>query len=260
MTYEMTKKEWSMPYSHHHSHYEIYILLSGERTVEIGENVYQVKSGFATLFEGNISHRSTGNTDYTGICIHFSKAYLDTYFKSNVVSFYLSCFRNPFFFVPEAYCQRLLDWTEKGSWRGSDGYLLLAQILSDLNRFPKKYSEEETNEVLIKKNKYQGVSEIIEYIENSYTVIQTVSDIAKACGVSESYIHRIVKKHTSLTVKYYINNLRLRHAMHEIECTNKSFASIAKDCGFQNVCYFYRLFRQLYGVTPSQYKKENEKN
>lgn len=69
-----------MPYSHHHTNYEIYILLSGERLVTIGDITYRVKAGMASLFESNISHRSVGDTDYTGICIHFSKVYLEKYF------------------------------------------------------------------------------------------------------------------------------------------------------------------------------------
>ena len=74
------QKGWSMPYSHHHTNYEIYILLSGERLVTIGDITYRVKAGMANLFESNISHRSVGDTDYTGICIHFSKVYLEKYF------------------------------------------------------------------------------------------------------------------------------------------------------------------------------------
>lgn len=69
-----------MPYSHHHTNYEIYILLSGERLVTIGDITYRVKAGMASLFESNISHRSVGDTDYTGICIHFSKVYLENTF------------------------------------------------------------------------------------------------------------------------------------------------------------------------------------
>ena len=45
ISYEDTKKGWSMPYSHHHTNYEIYILLSGERLVTIGDITYRVKAG-----------------------------------------------------------------------------------------------------------------------------------------------------------------------------------------------------------------------
>ena len=101
ISYEDTKKGWSMPYSHHHTNYEIYILLSGERLVTIGDITYRVEAGMASLFESNISHRSVGDTDYTGICIHFSKAYLEKYFLPAVVSSYLTCFKTPIIFIPE---------------------------------------------------------------------------------------------------------------------------------------------------------------
>ena len=54
--YEDTKKGWSMPYSHHHTNYEIYILLSGERLVTIGDITYRVSvtqiiPGYASIFQ-----------------------------------------------------------------------------------------------------------------------------------------------------------------------------------------------------------------
>ena len=128
ISYEDTKKGWSMPYSHHHTNYEIYILLSGERLVTIGDITYRVKAGMASLFESNISHRSVGDTDYTGICIHFSKVYLEKYFLPAVVSSYLTCFKAPIIFIPEDYRQKLVDWNAASCCKSPTAYLLLAQM------------------------------------------------------------------------------------------------------------------------------------
>ena len=49
ISYEDTKKGWSMPYSHHHTNYEIYILLSGERLVTIGDITYRVETGMENM-------------------------------------------------------------------------------------------------------------------------------------------------------------------------------------------------------------------
>lgn len=114
-----------MPYSHHHTNYEIYILLSGERLVTIGDITYRVKAGMASLFESNISHRSVGDTDYTGICIHFSKVYLEKYFLPAVVSSYLTCFKAPIIFIPEDYRQKLVDWNAASCCKSPTAYLLL---------------------------------------------------------------------------------------------------------------------------------------
>ena len=104
-----------------------------------------------------------------------------------------------------------------------------------------------------------GHQRIINYIDANYTTLQNVSQIAECCGVSESYIHRIIKKNTSLTVKEYINKLRLRHAIHEMDCSNNSFAIISKACGFQNISYFYYLFKKNYGLTPTEYREQLKK-
>ena len=82
-----------MPYSHHHTNYEIYILLSGERLVTIGDITYRVKAGMASLFESNISHRSVGDTDYTGICIQF--------FQKSILKKYLFTCRS--IFLPDLF-------------------------------------------------------------------------------------------------------------------------------------------------------------
>ena len=139
ISYEDTKKGWSMPYSHHHTNYEIYILLSGERLVTIGDITYRVEAGMASLFESNISHRSVGDTDYTGICIHFSKTYLQKYFLPAVVSSYLTCFKAPIIFIPEDYRQKLVDWNAASCCKSPTAYLLLAQILTDLAAFRYQY-------------------------------------------------------------------------------------------------------------------------
>ena len=257
MSYEETKKGWSMPYSHHHTHYEIYILLSGERTVTIGNTTHLVKEGFACLFESNISHRIEGNTDYSGLCIHFSKQYLDRYFQPNIVSTYLTCFKTPIIFIPADYRKKLLTWNKAMSHTSESSYLLLAQILIDLSKFQKKYCADSS--LFVSDVKTSSAQRIINYIDANYTTLQNVSQIAECCGVSESYIHRIIKKNTSLTVKEYINKLRLRHAIHEMDCSNNSFAIISKACGFQNISYFYYLFKKNYGLTPTEYREQLKK-
>ena len=50
ISYEDTKKGWSMPYSHHHTNYEIYNLLSGESLVTITDITSRVNAGIESVF------------------------------------------------------------------------------------------------------------------------------------------------------------------------------------------------------------------
>ena len=72
-----------MPYSHHHTNYEIYILLSGKRLVTIGDITYRVEAGMASLFESNISHRSVGDRIIPGSAFIFQKpTWKNTFYPS----------------------------------------------------------------------------------------------------------------------------------------------------------------------------------
>ena len=53
----------------------------------------------------------------------------------------------------------------------------------------------------------------------------------------------------------FINDLRLRRASQEIVLTSKSITDIALDHGFDNIGYFFKLFKLKFGQTPLSYRK-----
>ncbi len=64
---------------------------------------------------------------------------------------------------------------------------------------------------------------------------------------------------TGITIQHYINNLRLEHAAELIR--NKpdyTLEAIAEESGFSIRSTFNRNFTRLYGITPSEYKKQNQ--
>lgn len=132
---------------------------------------------------------------------------------------------------------------------------MLAQILTDLAAFRYQYPLE--NEISVSENKASGFQRIINYINANYTTLQTVRDIAESCGVSESYVHRAVRRTESLTVKEYINKLRLRHAIHQVEQGGNSLSVISKSCGFQSVSYFTGFLKTLRHDPYTIFSKKN---
>ena len=72
-----------------------------------------------------------------------------------------------------------------------------------------------------------------------------------------SYFCRYFKKSTGMSFVDFLNDLRLRRASQEILLTSKSMQSIATDNGFENIGYFFKLFKQKYGHTPRAYRLIN---
>ena len=100
----------------------------------------------------------------------------------------------------------------------------------------------------------------INYIENNYKEKITLREIADALLVSAAYLSRIFKKSTGMNLVTYINQVKLRHAKEMILQGNLTLQEIASEIGIQNYNYFYILFKEVYGISPSDYIKsiENE--
>ena len=53
-----------------------------------------------------------------------------------------------------------------------------------------------------------------------------------------------------------MNQVRIEHALSEIQYTDTSITKIAFNCGFPNLTAFNKIFKEFYHTTPSSYRKE----
>ncbi len=253
MSYEEIKKGWQMPYMHRHISYEIYLLLYGERIVTIGEEHYLVHSGHATLFGSEVPHCSRGETDFSGICISFTIELLKQYFKQSTIHELLRCFDHPIICVPPDYQQTLLEMTLSHSYASEARYLKLAQLLYDFECFHRQQPYEESAYNISTPN---AAKRLMEYIDSNYTQIYSISDISTALDISEAYVYKVLQKEKGMTPKDYINQLRIHHALRELEYSSHTVSAIAEVSGYQSVNYFIRIFRSYVGMTPTQFRRQ----
>lgn len=73
-------------------------------------------------------------------------------------------------------------------------------------------------------------------------------------GVTPEHLSRTLRACSGLTPTEWINARRLQQAALLLATTPNSVSDIAFDCGFSNVSYFHRLFRQRYGDSPRGYR------
>lgn len=105
----------------------------------------------------------------------------------------------------------------------------------------------------------KGSSAIIEYIQNNFMNSDlTVNQIAAEFHLNSSYLCRIFKADTGLTMKKYILDYRLEYATKLLLYTNNSISDIAKKSGFMTVHGFRKAFHNQYYIGPSEYRKTNQ--
>lgn len=250
---ESTDNGWTMPYSHCHASYEIYILTSGERVVTIEDKEYTVKAHDATLFSSNIPHKSRGNTPFSGICIHFSERYLDLSFTENTKKNLLRCFKNKVLYLNDDAFHTIQTIGDNFIVNSTDNFVMISIILTILNH------SAPGNDDGVTAGQEKGLNKaqlIMQYIEENYVFIKHISDITTTFHVSEAYIFQIYRKNYNVTPKQYINKLRIRHACHRLQHTSHTIKSIALDCGFDSYEYFVNVFKEIAGCTPTEYRKQ----
>ncbi len=84
----------------------------------------------------------------------------------------------------------------------------------------------------------------------------SVSELATAFNYSEKYIGKLFKAHMGMSVREYVCKKRLEHGAKLLKNGPKTVTEIALSCGFNNVSYFNRMFKQTFGMTPSEYRKK----
>lgn len=102
----------------------------------------------------------------------------------------------------------------------------------------------------------QIVDKIVKYIDKNYNKSMTMKDIAYEVGLEYHYFSRFFKQNFGVTFQFYLNSIRLKHAICDLMNMEKSVDNIAINHGFPSPNSFYRAFKQRYHCTPLQYRKQ----
>ncbi len=86
-----------------------------------------------------------------------------------------------------------------------------------------------------------------------------VEILADEVGLSKRQLQRKLRASTQLSVAGYIRSMRLERAAQLLHQRSGTVSEVAYKVGFRSVDHFSKLFRQIYGVPPSQYPTDETK-
>ncbi len=84
----------------------------------------------------------------------------------------------------------------------------------------------------------------------------SVEAFAEEMALSQVQLYRKLTALTGLTPNEFIRELRLQRAAQLLSQRVGNVAEIGYQCGFNNLSYFARVFKEKYGVTPSEFRKK----
>lgn len=117
----------------------------------------------------------------------------------------------------------------------------------------KQSYQRETRSLTIKRD--ARVQAVVEYLVAHPTQPLNISYLCDIAQMSSSSLRRHFKEHTGKTPGDFMKELRVMVAARKLLVTNERISGIAYELGFTNQNYFSRMFKQVFGVSPSQYRK-----
>lgn len=100
------------------------------------------------------------------------------------------------------------------------------------------------------------ISPALNYISSHYGENITMQQLADLCHLSETHFRCLFKKITHKSPFQYLTHVRLQMAQALLASSNLTILHISQMVGYQTLSSFNRSFRQVYGQSPSTFRKE----
>lgn len=247
---------------HYHQELEIIYVMQGKIEIRIDESVYQLQEGDFILINANKRHSCVGSHGILAarfmIDFHILAEHMGTlqlmFWCNTVVD------KNDAYEEVRKLLDQILscysDQKEKGAlYLNSIYYALLYQLVSHfMVKADNLWIDQENSKDQIR------IRQIQNYIQANYQTQISLNDLAQRLYLSNVYLSKYIKKHLGLTFLEYLNNVRLFHAVDELLYSSKSITRIAMDNGFPTSAAFIKVFRNVHGEAPSQYRKRMQEN
>lgn len=106
---------------------------------------------------------------------------------------------------------------------------------------------------------FDRISRVLAYIHSNLSSALSLEDIAKQSCWSRWQLQRVFQAETGLTVANYVRELKLSQAAELLLDGKERVIDIALGLGFNSEISFSRSFKQMFGSSPSQYRKAGKR-
>lgn len=103
---------------------------------------------------------------------------------------------------------------------------------------------------------WEAIEQSLAYIEEHLAEEIPTGELANVAGLSPFYFQRLFKRLVNKPVQEYVKLRRLAKAIEHLGGSKRRILDIALDYGFSSHANFTRAFKETYGITPEDYRKD----
>ncbi|CAM3716939.1 helix-turn-helix domain-containing protein [Marinicrinis lubricantis] len=267
LVYQNTKQpEHELP-DHFHDGYELVYVYKGLGRFFIGSTFYDMREGDLFLLPPNTIHRAFPDErePVTSTALFFGPLLMkwagdDAYspIRCFEIARKKSIYKMELAGAVRSQVEELLGRMHHERVHQSFGYsqaivIHLLHLLLCLNRHSFT-SDPSLGEAFALMPKW--MKEILPYIDQHLTGPIGLSHLSTKASVSPPHFSRVFKQWTGMNVTDFILSKRIVMAKEQLVTTDENIEVIASHCGFESTSYFYKTFKRITGITPTEYKKK----
>lgn len=233
-------------------YYLIYII-SGEIEIEHNAETKLAKTGDVVVFPPNKEYafKIFGDDEKSYLWIHFTG--IDVEQKLNlykITPFPQVNKTNTSNHINERFKKLFEGFSKNDRFKKYDISSLLDRLLIEVGRAIEN-----------QKNDRLALSKSIRYINEHFTEKIKITFLAKMENMCATTYNLRFKETMGIPPTKYIINLRVSLAKELLEFSDFSISEISLMCGYENLHFFSRVFKENTGLSPTEYrKKEIEKD
>lgn len=100
----------------------------------------------------------------------------------------------------------------------------------------------------------KSIDKVMTYIRSHFTEDISLNTTADSVYLHPTYISRLIKDQTGKTFTTLITEFRIEKAVDLLASSDLHVYEIAEQIGFHNLKYFYKVFKDVTGKSPSDYR------
>ena len=118
------------------------------------------------------------------------------------------------------------------------------------------------NQILLqqKDSEPEPITRARQYIEANSQEELTLAAVAKHARMSTFYFCKMFKKVTGLNFAHYVSGVRVERAKNLLLNPNYRISEVAYEVGFQSLTHFNRVFKNVAGQSPTEYRRRLSTN
>jgi len=231
---------------------KFYLIEGGEGTLEIDGNEYNPKARQMFLMPQGIK-QSYSYTDFDKTFLKYWVHFTATIGDINL----FNLIQIPFFIDVSDFTRASEIFGRLGKFYNNSNSItanLVAKIcLYELISLFLEHIGAE-NIFLRENGEISRLNSVLQYIENHLSENITIKQLAGEAYLHPNYFIRLFKNKMGVSPINYINKKRLEKAKQLLSIENIPVNEVAMQSGFQNVSYFFNIFKKHIGMTPSEYR------